>query len=90
MPSLSLIAVDQSLARSEVSFRGFYRSMTEEKLNLFKLTPPGRVTKPRTGAAKVMRGELFDCGDLRILTHHPPHDFLTNAFARITFKQSIA
>src|SRR5580698_923758 len=26
-----------------------------------------------------MRRELFDCGDLGILTHHPPHDFLANA-----------
>ena len=31
--------MDQSLPRPEVSFRSFYRSMAEEKLNLFKLTP---------------------------------------------------
>jgi hypothetical protein len=39
MPSLSLTAWTNRCLDPEVSFGGFYRPMTEEELNLFKLTP---------------------------------------------------
>lgn len=54
--------------------------MTEEELNLFKLSAIG-VTQLGTGSAEVVWGDVFQTSSFAAGLDHVPHHILRNAFA---------
>jgi hypothetical protein len=71
---------NQSLPRTKISFRGFDRPMTEEKLDLFEFSSCG-MTQPRASATKVMGSQMVNASKFGVLAHYPPHRFLTQVVA---------
>jgi hypothetical protein len=68
------------LFAAEIAFRSLDRCVSEQELNLLKLTTAG-VAKLRTRPAEVMRCNMLQPGSLAASLDHIPHDILRDAAA---------
>ena len=67
------------LFAAEIAFRSLDRCVSEQELNLLKLTTAG-VAKLRTRPAEVMGCNVLQPGSLAASLDHIPHDILRDAF----------
>jgi len=69
-----------SLFAAKIAFSGLNRNVSQQKLNLFQLSP-GSVAEPGTRLAEVVRRQFGKTNAVRSFFYDVPHGLFSDSFA---------